>query len=141
MDSANFLLLDGGAGAITNMIGVIYAVLMYFYNKKNAKVQLPVLLGFIAAYIACSVYSIIISHDLMEILPAMAAVSFVLALMQKKTFYFRIWGALNCIFWLPYDLYTRSYVISLVHLGILISSVVSLIRLDGIFKKKATPNK
>ena len=48
-------------------------------------------------------------------------------------------------FWFPYDLYTQSYVMFCVHLGILISSIVGMIRLDGFFglikhKKKEDVN-
>jgi hypothetical protein len=72
----------------------------------------------------------------MELLPALSAVCFSLSLVQKKASAFRFWGTLNPAFWLAYDLYVESYVMFLVHLGILISSIVAMIRLDGLFRRK-----
>jgi hypothetical protein len=134
--SANYLLLNGGAGAIVSFLAVIYSVVMYFYNKKNVKPHLIVVIGFMAAYVGSSVYNIVMTKNPMEILPALAAVCFIMSLMQEKPFYFRIWGAFNPSFWLAYDLFTESYVMFLVHVGMLVSSIVGMIRLDGIFKRK-----
>ena len=91
------------------------------------------IIGFIACYVASSGYIIISKMDLMELLPALAAICFSLSLVQEKPSNFRIWGALNPSFWLPYDLYTQSYVMFCVHFGILISSIVGMVRLDGFF--------
>ncbi len=41
------------------------------------------------------------------------------------------------LFWVPYDIYTVSYVMSIVHFGILVSSIVGMIRHDGLFRRKA----
>ena len=133
--STNYLLLDGGSGAVVSLIGVACTVVMFFYNRKNIKPHLAVALLFMAAFSACSAYNVIVIHDLMELFPAVAACTLVVGLVQTKPFYFRIFGALSPLFWLPYDFYTASYVIFLVHLGILISSVVGMIRLDGVLKK------
>ena len=128
--SSNYLLLGGGAGALVSLLAVVCSVVMFFYNKKGVKPHLTVAIAFIAAYLACSVYNIIIVQNFMEIFPALAAVCFVISLVQTRTSSYRVWGALNPMFWLPYDFYTSSYVMSLVHLGILVSSLVGMLRLD-----------
>ncbi|MBQ8408518.1 MAG: YgjV family protein [Clostridia bacterium] len=134
--SSNYLLLGGDTGAIVSALAIIQSVVMFLYSQRQRKPHLAVIVGFICAYVACSTYNIVMTRDLMELLPAFAAVCFSVSLVQEKPSVFRIWGALNPSFWLAYDLYTRSYVMFCVHLGILISSVVAMVRLDGLFRIK-----
>ena len=128
--------LLGKSGVLVSLLAVFCSLVMYFYNLKNRKPHLAVALAFIAAYVACSVYSTVSASDFMEILPAFSATCFVLSLIQTKASYFRIFATFNPIFWLPYDLHKGAYVMFAVHLGILISSVVGMIRVDGLFRKK-----
>ena len=134
--STNYLIMHGDTGMIVSLVAVLHSVVMYFYNTKNVTPHIPVTVGFILVYLGCAAYNLIVTHDPMEILPALAAFCFSMCLMQKKPAIFRIWGALNPSFWLAYDLYTGSYVMFLVHAGILISSIIGMIRLDGYFRKK-----
>ena len=134
--STNYLLMEGDTGMIVSLVAVLHSIVMYFYNTKKATPHIPVTVGFILVYVSCAAYNIFTTRDLMELLPAFAAFCFAISLIQKKPSVFRIWGALNPTFWLAYDLYTGSYVMFLVHLGILTSSVVGMIRLDGYFRKK-----
>ena len=98
----------------------------------------PITVLFIVLYTACSAYSLISKSDVMEILPAIAAVCFALALPQKKASRYRAWSVINATCWMVYDGYTASYVMLIVHLGILISTVTAMVRLDGFlnFKKR-----
>lgn len=134
--STNYLLMDGDTGMIVSLVAVVHSVVMYFYNTKNMTPHIPVTVGFILVYLGCAAYNLVVTLDPMEILPALAAFCFAISLVQKKASVFRIWGALNPSFWLAYDLYTGSYVMFLVHAGILISSIIGMIRLDGYFRKK-----
>ena len=134
--STNYLLMDGGSGMLLSLVAIFHSIVMFFYNTKEIKPHVPVTVGFILIYFACSIYNLVITHDPMEILPAFAAFCFSMCLMQKKPSVFRIWAAFNPTFWLPYDIYTESYVMFMVHAGILISSIVGMIRVDGIFKRK-----
>ena len=133
--STNYLLMEGDTGMIVSLVAVLQSVVMYFYNKKQIKPHIPVTVAFISVYVGCSIYNIVTKLDPMEVLPAIAAFCFSMSLVQKKPSVFRIWGALNPVFWLPYDLYTSSYVMFLVHFGIFMSSVIGMIRLDGYFKR------
>lgn len=134
--SSNYLLLGGDTGAIVSALAILQSVVMFLYNRKQIKPHIAVIVAFICAYVTCSAYNIITTRDLMELLPAFAAICFSVSLVQEKTSVFRVWGALNPSFWLAYDLYTRSYVMFGVHLGILISSIVAMVRLDGLFRVK-----
>jgi hypothetical protein len=139
--SANFFLLGGGSGALVSLLGVACSLVIYFYESKNRKIPVWIIVGFIIAYFACAVYNIIVTKDFMEIVPALGATFFVISLAQKEARNFRKWSALNPVCWMPYDLYMASYVMSLVHLGIFVSAVVGMIRLDGLFSKHRKPTK
>jgi hypothetical protein len=134
--SSSYLFLDGKSGMLVSILAVVCSVVMYFYNTKNKKPHLIVAVAFIAVYVASAVYSTVISSDPWELLPAFAATCFALSLIQTKTSYFRIFATLNPIFWLPYDLHTASYIMFIVHFGILLSSVIGMIRIDGLLKNK-----
>ena len=105
--------------------------LMFIYNVNKRKMHTAVLIAFALGYVSISTYNIISSGEIIGVLPALAAMCYCMCLVQEKPSVFRIWGALNPSFWLAYDLMTRSYVMFFVHLGILISTLVAMIRLDG----------
>ena len=137
--STNYLLLGGDTGAIVSVLAIAQSVVMYFYNCRSKEPHKSVVATFILAYVAFSAYNVISSRDLMELLPAFSAICFAVSLLQKKPSNFRIFGALNPSFWLPYDLYTEAYVMFFVHFGILVSCLWAMIKLDGflgIMKKK-----
>lgn len=131
--SLNYLLLGGDSGAFISLLAIIQSIVMFIYNTKKKKPHLMVVIAFIAAYASISGYNMISSGELMGIFPAFAAVCFSISLVQEKPSVFRVWGFLNPTFWLPYDLFTRSYVMFAVHFGIALSSVIAMVRLDGFF--------
>ena len=132
----NYFLLGGDTGVFVSVLAIVQSVVMYLYNRRGARPHLAVIIAFIVAYVACSTYNIAMSKNAIELLPAFAAVCFSVSLVQQKPSVFRIWGALNPTCWLGYDLYTSSYVMFCVHLGILISSLSAMVRLDGFFRCK-----
>ena len=134
--SVNYFLLGGSSGALISVLAIIQASVMFLYNRKSARPHMAVIIAFTCAYVACSAYNIVVSKSVMELLPAFAAICYSMSLIQRTPAGFRIFGALNPSFWLVYDIYTKSYVMFCVHLGILISSIVAMIRIDGIFRSK-----
>ena len=137
--STNYFLLGGDSGAFMSLLAIIQAIVVFVYNVNDRKMHTFLLAAFALGYISISAYNIISSGEIIGILPAIAAICYCMCLVQENPSIFRIWGALNPAFWLAYDLMTRSYVMFCVHLGILISTVVAMIRLDGFFgliKKK-----
>ncbi len=129
--SLNYLLLGGDSGAFISLLAIIQSIVMFVYNTNKKKPHMAVIVAFATAYVGISVYNIVSSGEIVGILPALAAICFCISLVQEKPSVFRIWGVLNPSFWLAYDLMTRSYVMFFVHLGIVISTVVAMIRLDG----------
>ena len=134
--SSTYLLLGGDAGAIVSVLAILHSLIMFLFNRKEKSVPIAVPIAFIVLYTACSTYSIITKADPMEVLPAIAAVCFALALTQKKPRFDRVWSVINAFSWVIYDGYNAAYVMLAVHMGILISTVVAMVRIDGILKPK-----
>ncbi len=72
------------------------------------------------------------ADKLINYFPAVAAVCFAPALTQKNPKIYRIFDFSNAVLWLIYDAYILSGNF-FVHLGIAISALIGVIRLDGLF--------
>ena len=127
------LLSDGKTGFIVSTIGAIQAIVMYFCNKKGKKPHVTVTIGFCLAYVFLSLYNN--TDKIINFFPAAAAVCFALALIQKKPKMYRIFDFSNATLWLIYDACILSGNF-FVHLGVALSAVIGMIRLDGLFSLK-----
>ena len=127
----SYLLLPAGkSGFIVSMIGATQAILMFFLNKKGKEPHFMVTVGFCAAYVFLSLYNN--TDRIINFLPAAAAVCFALALVQKKPGVYRIFDFSNAVLWLLYDACILSGNF-FVHLGVAVSAMIGMIRLDGLF--------
>lgn len=131
--SSTYFLLGGFSGAGISLIAIIQLIVMFFYNKNNKEPHKLVIGLFILAYIIYSIFNFKLFIDLF---PLLAAIFFALGIAQKKPAVFRIYGALNPLCWLIYDLSTAAYINSLMRLGIFISCLIAMIKIDGLFKKR-----
>lgn len=124
------LLPDGKSGFIVSTIGAIQATVMFFCNKKRKKPHFTVTVGFCTAYVFLSLYNN--TDRLINFLPAAAAVCFALALIQKTPKIYRIFDFSNAVLWLVYDacIFSGNF---FVHLGVALSALIGMIRLDGLF--------
>ena len=134
LSGSTYLLLGGLSGAGISVVAVVQSVVMFLYNRRGRKPHLPVVIGFIVLYIACSVYYYTSPIDLCS---SVAAVTFAVSIMQENAAASRRWYVFNPLFWLIYDAYTGAYVNILVHGAVLVSTVMAMVRLDGLFRKKA----
>ena len=124
------LLPDGKTGFIVSAIGATQAIVMFFCNKKKKKPHFTVTLGFCAAYVFLSLYNN--TDKIINFFPAAAAVCFALALVQKKPKMYRVCDFSNAVLWLVYDACILSGNF-FVHLGVALSALIGMIRLDGLF--------
>lgn len=131
------LLSDGKTGFIVSMIGAIQAIAMFFCNKKGIKPHFTVTMGFCAAYVFLSLYNN--TDKIINFFPAAAAVCFALALIQKKPKMYRVFDFSNATLWLVYDACILSGNF-FVHLGVALSAIIGMIRLDGLFGIIKTTN-
>ena len=133
---SNYFLLGGNTGVLVSVLAIVQSVVMFLYNRRGVKPGTAVVVAFVLAYAGCSAYNIAATGALIELLPALAAICFSISLVQQKPSIFRIWGALNPLLWAGYDIYTRSYVLFCVHFGILVSTLVAMVRVDGILRSR-----
>lgn len=130
-----YFFLDGKSGLGISILAVVQTVVMYFYDKKEKTPHWAVTLAFCASYVG---YSLIVYQNAFDLLPAAAAVFFALSVAQKKPSAYRIFAAINPIFWIAYDIPTHAYVYIFMHSGIFISAILGIIRFDVIGRKKDT---
>lgn len=146
---------SGTSGAFVSGLAAFNALIMLMFYLENKKAHFSLTVVFICLYTGFSLYTMLepVNFDafsirgfineakFIEILPALSAFCYSVAMMQKKPSMYRLWSALNPTFWFVYDLYSGAYVMSVVHFGIIASAVIGMIRLDGLFgivKPKST---
>ena len=135
----SYILLEGGeVGFIVSLIGAVQSIVMYKYDKEKKSPPILLTLGFVIAFFVLSLYGN--ADKIINYFPAVAAVCFALALTQKNPKIYRIFDFSNAVLWLIYDAYILSGNF-FVHLGIAISALIGMIRLDGLFKSVKKNNK
>ena len=125
LSASTYFLLGGISGAGICFIAIIQSVVMYIYDAKKVKPHLGVIIGFIVAYLLCSV---IYYQSPVDIFSGLAAVFFAISIVKTKPRASKGWYSLNPLCWLVYDLSTAAYVNFGLHLSILISSAIALCR-------------
>ena len=127
----SYILLEGGeVGFIVSLIGAAQAIIMYKYDKDKKTPPILLTISFVIAFLVLSLYGN--ADKLINYFPALAAVCFAVALTQKDPKLYRILDFSNSVLWLIYDAYILSGNF-FVHLGIAISALIGMIRLDGLF--------
>jgi hypothetical protein len=134
--ASTYFLLGGFSGAGICLLAIVQAVVMFFYEQKKKTPHLMVIITFILLYITCS---IIYYKSFIDIFSATAAVCYAMSIAQKNPTVSRLWYVFNPLFWLVYSLFTRAYANVVMYVCIFISTVIALIRVDGIFRKKQEP--
>lgn len=130
-----FFLPEADAGFAVSIIAVIQSIVMFFYDRKKKSPHIVVTLIFIAAFLFFSLYQK--TDNILNFLPAVAAVCFAIAITQKKANRFRMFGLANSLIWIVYDVCIPIPSANFfVHLGIAISTLIGMIRLDGLFGLK-----
>ena len=133
LTAISYALLGGLSGAGISIIAIVQSIVMFFYNKKGRKPHLWVVGLFIISYVVCS---IIYYKTFIDVFPAISAVCFAISISVTTPFMSRVCYSFNPIFWVIYDISTKAYGNFLIHASVFISTVVALIRVDGIFKRK-----
>lgn len=129
----NFGFTNGFSGAIVCIIGSVQTLTMFIIRSKGKEPERWLLVLFLAAYIIASVVTFSYWFD---ILSAVAAITFAVAVMQKKPANYRIIMLINSCLWLVFDFCAESYGAIITHTVILISIIAGMIKND-IKKNKA----
>ena len=131
--SSTYFILGGFSGAGISLIAIIQLIVVFLYNINDKEPHKFLVIPFIIAY---TTYSIFYFKSFIDIFPLLAAIFFALGIAQKKPSVFRIYGMLNPLCWLVYDIYNLALVNSLMRLGIFISALIAKIKLDGFMRHK-----
>ena len=131
MVAVSYILLDGGkSGFIVSIIATVQALIMFGYDRKGKRSPIAIAIVFAVAYLFFSLYN---NTDVfINYFPALAAVCFSFAIMMNKSKNYRIFIFCNASLWLIYDFCIISGNI-LVHIGVAVSALIGLIRVDGLF--------
>lgn len=123
----NFGLTNGLSGAIVCIIGSIQTLTLFIMRRKDKEPKWWLLLIFLAAYISASVFTF---NYWFDILSAIAAVTFAVAVMQKNPANYRIIMLINSCLWLVFDFCAGSYGAIVTHTVILISIIAGMVKND-----------
>lgn len=133
LSASTYLLLGGLSGAGMGFIAAVQAIIIFVLKQKNIEPRFWMSLVFIAMFVGYLAWSY---RSPIDLLPMGAAVFYSLSISQKNPTLYRIYGTVNPTFWLAYDVFTLAYVNFFVHLGILLSGLVGLIRIDILGRRK-----
>lgn len=127
----NFALVDGISGGVVCIIGTVQTLVMFLMRKREIEPKNWLLFVFLAAYIIASV---IMFAKWFDILSAVAAVTFAVAVFQKNTSAYRAIMLVNSCLWIVFDFCAGAYTAIITHGIILVSIIVGMIGIDS--KKK-----
>jgi len=130
---AQYFLLDAITAAVVYIISTIRCIVFYYYEKKDLKPALAILLVFEIIAIISGISS---WQNVWSIIPIIVTVVFTYGLWQNNLKVTRISSAITGFGWVFYNIIVRAYVGAIFDGVLGISSIISLIK-----NKKAVANK
>lgn len=131
--ASTYFLLGGFSGAGICLLAIVQAVSMFLYEQKGKTPHLALIITFIVLYITCS---IIYYENFTDIFSAIAAVCYAISITQKNPTSARLWYVFNPLCWLIYSFFAAAYANVIMYVCIFVSTALTLIRVDGIFKRE-----
>lgn len=122
---AQYFLLNAITAAVVYIVSTIRCIVFYYYEKKDLKPALVVLLIFEILAIICGTFS---WQNMWSIIPIIVTLIFTYGLWQKNLKVTRITSALTGFGWVFYNFIVRAYVGAVLDGALAISSIVALIR-------------
>ena len=131
-DGIHFCLLGAFSGGIINFVGMLRSIVFLKKEKHSWLNSIYVFLLFIVLYILIC----LITYDgIISLLPTIGVIIFASALWFGTPKTIRFMGVIASVFWLSYDICVRSYVEITTEIILLISTMISMLKLD-ILKKR-----
>ena len=93
-------------GAVSSFIGCSQAVINYFYNIRNKKIPIWVIVLYAILFAGMNLAVI---NSPVGLLALFASLCFVGMVSAKNGKGFRLWQLLNCSLWVTYDFLSHSY--------------------------------
>lgn len=126
-----FSYLAGGSGingAVSGFLGAAIAGSNYFFDSRNRDVPKWMIAIYCVAFV--SLHLIIGGFTLVSVISILAALAFVLGIIQKNGKMYRIWAFANIVLWVVYDICSKSWEILPVHSIQLISVIAGMLLHD-----------
>ncbi len=117
----------GSSGAWICYAAVVQTIIAYCYARKEKEVPRWQTFAFLALYIVIAALTYTRKVDL---IPAVASLTYALAVVQTKPFGCRIFHSVNSALWIVYDIVVGAYTMVLTHGVILISLLIAIVRYD-----------
>ena len=128
---AQYFLLGAITAAVVYIVSTIRCLVFYYYDKKNLKPSLTVLLIF---EIIAIVSGIISWQNMWSIIPIVVTVIFTYGLWQEKIKVTRISSAITGFGWVLYNIVVKAYVGALLDGALGVSSLIALYRNKKVIK-------
>lgn len=136
-DGIHFCLLGGWSGGIVNFIGIVRSLVFMAKEKYKKLNNIFIYLLFVTVYCLVCYFT---WNGWMSILPTLGVLVFTTALWFGNPKMVRIFGLVASCFWLSYDVCVMSYVEITTESILMLSTIISIIKLDIIWTKVLRKN-
>ena len=130
-----YFLLRAYTGAFTNVIGLIR---LFMFSKKGKNKFFKTVWPLIIIIVLYTIVSILTYDNWTSLFPSIASIFYAFVLWQDKERNIRIGSSIMLLSWLIYNLLVGAYVGALSEGIMFISSVLAIIKIDILKKKKFT---
>lgn len=130
----NFLFLDSLSGSYICFFAMIETVINYFYDTKNKKVPLLIVILYIIINIALGLLGY---NTILDLIPIACALLYCATVCTKRESNIRKLMLGNQTLWLVYDIVNKAYMFSISNILTIISTGIAIYRFDCKNKKKA----
>ncbi|MBE6689388.1 MAG: YgjV family protein [Ruminococcaceae bacterium] len=131
--ATSYLIDQNANGAASCYIGAAQTIINYFFESKNKKLPIWLIIAYSAAFV---VINLMVFTEFVDIMAIIASLTFIMCIGQKNGRKYRIWTLINMILWSSYDIIKGSYAPLVTHAIMLAFNVVGMIIHDT-KKKKA----
>ena len=133
---ATSYLLNGSGinGAASCYLGSVQSIINYFYDSKNKPLPKWLIAVYGLSFIAVNLW---VSGSITPlcILAIIAALTFIMGILQNSGAKFRFWNMTNLVLWCCYDFFSKAYAGLLTHVPLLVFNSVSMLIHDRKIKE------
>lgn len=129
--AASYLLTGAYNGAASCFIGGAQAIINYFFDRKNKKLPIWLIVIYALAFIGVN---LMVFNHIFDLVAMLASLTFIMCVGQKNGRKYRFWTFINTALWMTYDILKASYGPLLTH-AILMGTVIFGIIVHDIRKK------
>lgn len=122
-----YILLKAYSGLIVCVIAILQTIIQYLYDKKKKETPKIIIVFYFVFAILGGIFTY---KTIIDILPILSFIAYVLSIIQKNESNVRKYTLVKLILWIPYDLYNLAVVSCVGRIVTIISTIISMLRLD-----------